>query len=458
MPTSSPRALIEAVTKCWQELESTFQTTEEWAAFSAQLLQKLRTFDDLMADHLDIARQIVALFAEYPRAHGLFLVTLAEQERNPVSDSEEDERLKSPWKTKKPIGVDLTERPKIQVEQRGSDAIVEIPVRHTIVSVLFGTDRKPVISTDDPIRYSSEPADELSLGVATVSIPDDHKKGCLERPRWYRLEFRENPERHVVISDVRPLTRAKFVTTAIEAKDRDGSSNESLIFVHGFNVSFDESIRRTAQLACDLDFHGSAITYSWPSQGRLLSYGADANVIESSVPLFIEFVKFVQAELGLDRVHIIAHSMGSRLLARTIERLARTRSGIGQAEIQQVVFAAPDIDPKTFRWLAETFTQNCERSTLYAHSKDIALFASSLIYRSRRTGDTSTHVAIVHGIDTIDATNVDTSLGMKHSYFGDRRTILADMFQIFQTGHGPELRFGLKKIATPGGHYWEFEP
>ncbi len=36
---------------------------------------------------------------------------------------------------------------------------------------------------------------------------------------------------------------------------------------------------------------------------------------------------------------------------------------------------------------------------------------------------------MVDGVDTIDASLVDTSLvGLRHSYFGDKRSILNDMF------------------------------
>jgi esterase/lipase superfamily enzyme len=45
--------------------------------------------------------------------------------------------------------------------------------------------------------------------------------------------------------------------------------------VHGFNVSFENALRRTAQIAYDLDFDGAPFLFSWPSRDSLLSYASD---------------------------------------------------------------------------------------------------------------------------------------------------------------------------------------
>ncbi len=43
----------------------------------------------------------------------------------------------------------------------------------------------------------------------------------------------------------------------------------------GFNVEFRLAIKDTAQLAKLLGFDGTAICFSWPSQGSLLDYTVD---------------------------------------------------------------------------------------------------------------------------------------------------------------------------------------
>jgi hypothetical protein len=62
---------------------------------------------------------------------------------------------------------------------------------------------------------------------------------------------------------------------------------------------------------------------------------------------------------------------------------------------------------------------------------------------------------LVSGIDTVDATDVDTSL-IGHSYFSDERTVLHDMFDLIRYDLAPDHRFGLIKREEKAGSYWAF--
>ena len=61
---------------------------------------------------------------------------------------------------------------------------------------------------------------------------------------------------------------------------------------------------------------------------------------------------------------------------------------------------------------------------------------------------------IVEGVDTIDASRADTSLiGLHHSYFGEKRSILRDIFDVI-SGHGMAKRFEIKAApGTPSKHW-----
>jgi hypothetical protein len=58
-------------------------------------------------------------------------------------------------------------------------------------------------------------------------------------------------------------------------------------------------------------------------------------------------------------------------------------------------------------------------------------------------------------LDTVDASAVDTSL-VGHSYYGDNRAVLADLFYLLRNGAPP--RFGLEPRAGPQGSYGTFRP
>ena len=47
--------------------------------------------------------------------------------------------------------------------------------------------------------------------------------------------------------------------------------DHALVFVHGFNTSFEHALYRTAQIAYNIKFDGAPFLYSWPSKGALSS-------------------------------------------------------------------------------------------------------------------------------------------------------------------------------------------
>ena len=71
-------------------------------------------------------------------------------------------------------------------------------------------------------------------------------------------------------------------------------------------------------------------------------------------------------------------------------------------------------------------------------------------------GDSGPEVLIVDGIDTIDATAVDSSL-LGHTYYGSNVTVLDDLGQLLQN-QPIESRHYLKSIVHGSRPYWAFEP
>jgi esterase/lipase superfamily enzyme len=326
--------------------------------------------------------------------------------------------------------------------------------RYVVVPVLFGTDRR-VVHDGGGVTYTGERGLGLTFGCASVSIPDDHRMGAVERPRWWRLEFREDPAHHVVITAVEELDRARFVErgrTAAEAC----TAREALVFVHGYNVEFDDAMRRAAQVAYDLHFGGVAMLFSWPSCGTLQGYLTDETNIRWAQNDFREFLRLCLSQLGLTSVHVLAHSMGNRVLAETLGDATPVREDDTWARLDQIVFAAPDIDTDTFSQLAALFHGRASRVTLYASPKDLALEQSRRFHGYPRAGDCADGAFLATGVDAIDASAVDSSL-MGHSYYGDNRSLLGDLFQLIRR-RGPEQRFGLIPRQGPSGRYWEFRP
>jgi esterase/lipase superfamily enzyme len=327
---------------------------------------------------------------------------------------------------------------------------------YAIVKVFYATDRQPTGSSVPGKFYGGDrQLDEtLHLGTVDVSIPRDHQPGHIERPVWWKLEFRQDPEKHVVMLNVVPQQEQDFYRE-LSSKVGTSANKDALVFIHGFDNSFEQAAWRTAQLSYDLQFRGAPIMYSWPSKGGMADYLADEATIEWAAPHLEKFLETVAAESHATTVHLIAHSMGNRALTYALAEIARKHAGVPPM-FKQVFLAAPDIDVGVFKQLATVFPSAAARVTLYASSKDKAIIASERIHQFDRVGDSS-HICAVPGVDTIDASAVDTGL-VGHAYFGDKTSILSDMMNAIETGSSADRRAGMHAMSLQQMTYWAYLP
>ena len=72
-------------------------------------------------------------------------------------------------------------------------------------------------------------------------------------------------------------------------------------------------------------------------------------------------------------------------------------------------------------------------------SGDRALALSKRFHDFPRAGESGENLLTLPGVDTIDATAVDTSF-LGHSYFADNRVLLHDMFDLIRYEAPPDHR------------------
>jgi esterase/lipase superfamily enzyme len=325
---------------------------------------------------------------------------------------------------------------------------------YSVIPVFFATDRARAKNGLTEGWFGSQRGGSLSYGECDVSIPHDHRLGDLESPSWWRLEFSEDPEKHVVLLKATIRDKTSFYSSIAAAIQRS-KGKSTFVFIHGYNVSFKEAARRTAQIAYDLGFDGAPVFYSWPSQGSLAGYTVDEQNIEWAQPNLQAFLADYAQRSGADNIFLIAHSMGSRALTRAVANVLSENPSL-RHKIRQIILAAPDIDAEVFRRdIAPALTRSGRPVTLYASSADKAIEVSRTVHGNPRAGDSGDGLVIVKGVETIDATEVDTSF-LGHSYIGERN-MLSDIHELFQTGADADERFGLAGRNTDKGRYWYFK-
>lgn len=275
-------------------------------------------------------------------------------------------------------------------------------------------------------------AEKVHYGTCEVSIPPNHKPGDLERPTFGP----EDENDHVVLQRTEELKEQVFFDL-LKAKlsELPNSQRDCFVFIHGFNVDFENAARRTAQIHYDLKFSGIPIFFSWPSRANIRHYFSDRNEIEFSRYVIKQFLQDVAERIKADRIHVIAHSMGADATCRAIAELG-DRGRI----FDQIILAAPDIDREVFRQqLVPRLTKTANRTTLYCSKNDLALLASRAFNDGFRAGDSSQGALVAKEIDTIDASDIDTDL-LGHSYYGDCIPLLEDVHQLIGLSLPPTKR------------------
>lgn len=322
-----------------------------------------------------------------------------------------------------------------------------------VMRLFFATNRE--LSGDrHPARQFGNARGTLRYGSCEVSIPRDHRMGELESPSLLRLELRQDPDQHVVLMSTELTERDAYMETLKQAIAAHGSRS-TLLFIHGYRTTFEDAARRTGQLAYDLGFPGAAVFYSWPSQGKLSGYIVDeANVEWTQADLAAFLADFLQ-QSDAEHVYLLAHSMGNRAMAKATASVIAARPELA-SRIREVILAAPDIDADVFRHqLLPALAAVPNPLTLYASSSDSALRASKAIHGYARAGESGAALVVAKGVDTIDASAVDTGF-MRHTYFAEKRTALSDMYYLIQKQARPAERFGLQAVDGTTGRYWTF--
>lgn len=322
---------------------------------------------------------------------------------------------------------------------------IEIPVS-------FATDRNNTQNTDLNKRFGKKRA-KLQYGRCVVSIPYTHKLGEIERPSYWRLEFNENPEKHVMLQSITMQEKEEYFKQMAERIAKNGKS--TFLFVHGYNVTFADAARRAAQITFDLRFGGEPVFYSWPSQGTTTGYTVDEANIEWAKYNMKNFLRDYLTKSKADDIYLVAHSMGNRGLTKALIELINENPEL-KDKITEIILAAPDIDADVFkRDIAPKMVRKIGKPiTLYVSSDDLALLASRKVHGNKRAGDAGKGVVIVKGIETIDASGVDTSF-LSHSYFATTSTIIADILDLIKSGKRAANRETLEKVSKENVSYWK---
>jgi esterase/lipase superfamily enzyme len=309
------------------------------------------------------------------------------------------------------------------------------------IQIYVATTRKRAAPSENV--FTTERANTLNFAKFVVGIPPDHKPGNIE---WSNGA----PDPHVSFAtiDQAVLSDAEFRSAAVGRPAKTsgrGKKNNVLIFVHGFNNNFQESLYRAAQIGADSGY-GTLILFAWPSQGDAILYGEDKAAASSSRDYLIELLAMVSNSPQVGEILVVAHSMGGMLTAEALTELRIRRRDRVIARLR-VVLAAPDIDVDVFRSQVQTIGPLKPPLTVLVSKDDTALKLSSFLGGSVvRAGALDVdnplvqEAALKAQVRIVDISQLQSGGGMRH----DRLFNLAVLYPQLQRRPAAEgQRFGV---------------
>lgn len=277
----------------------------------------------------------------------------------------------------------------------GAEQLAVDPTLHVISSRKLVRD-----GSRSPFLDSSRSA-KLLYARAQLEAPDGSVFGQLNA--LVSSEF--------AVKRVEPVSGAAGPTLAEALRGRD-----TLLFVHGYNQTFEAASHDAAQLSNGIGFKGNTAMFTWPSKGGFLDYGYDReSALLARDPLADVLTSVLQDEFGA-RVHIVAHSMGT-LIALEALRIYRDRHGDkGLDRLGALVLAAPDIDVDVFKAALAKLGPWREHITVITATNDRALDFSRRLAGGARAGSLPREALEGTGVRVIDATEFASGL-IRHDVF-----------------------------------------
>ena len=349
----------------------------------------------------------------------------------------------------------ITEAPEINaLAEKDADGLY-------VQQIFYGTNRQPTGEKNLENYFGGERSegDPIRYGTCNVSIPAQHKRGAVESP-FLGLELFADPQKHIRIRSVTPMSDSDFfkrLRKSVNKKDKiDAWSNDLVVFVHGFNVTFAEGAKRTAQIAFDFGFSGAPVMFSWPSDGQLFGYTSDREDATWSIMHIEQFLQDVRKKANPERMHLVAHSMGNQGLIGALNRIALKKEFKSKPLFESITLAAPDFDAQLFQQqIAPGVVSLANYWTIYTSDNDAALNVSTKVNNTKRLG---LPVTPIEGIAVIDATGIEVtpwSVPEFHSYYATKQPVIEDIVAAIK-GVAPKMRDLLPKSKN-GIPYWKLK-
>ena len=221
-------------------------------------------------------------------------------------------------------------------------------------------------------------------------------------------------------------------------------SQDVLLYIHGFNVDWDDAVASALALQFMLNVDGgtgkytNVFLFSWPSDGMALpyvSYKSDRSDAKLSGYAFGRGLLKLRDWLGKLRtrnagkqllckqeVHLLCHSMGNYVLQNSLARIMRFNHGkVPPRLFEQIFMCAPDVDDHVFEpgQALSALPDMARCVSIYHNREDVAMYVSDYTKNNPdRLGQSgAARPALLNNkIQQIDCSRIVTGV-VEHGYY-----------------------------------------
>lgn len=308
--------------------------------------------------------------------------------------------------------------------------------------VSSGCATRPTGDVLQPVTLTSPVAQPVSILVSTNRQLDKAHGGAMGKPmgsrsnaltfaryslsvptakRTNRISYptkKSDPQRHYVVTQREDLHEGAFIAKVNDQANADGTV---VVFVHGYNFTYQEALFRTAQLAADAGALTPPILFSWPSAARVAGYVADRDMALASRTELAVLLAAISKARKARHIVLFAHSMGSLLAMEAVRQLKLEGRDDVIGELQ-IVLAAADIDVDLFYSQLRDIGPLPIPIVLLVSKEDRVLSLSSLLGQERpRVGQIDAGILAktrqTEHVRLVDITSLQSSDGMGHDRY-----------------------------------------
>ncbi|WP_299732136.1 alpha/beta hydrolase [uncultured Tateyamaria sp.] len=357
--------------------------------------------------------------------------------------------------------------------------------------IFYVTDRAAV-STAPSVTYGAGRSNAMVFGASTVSFGQGEDwvqlttaSGATKRASKLPLSIVQT--REILRFDATPTPfrvangRPVPVPAALASYNRKRAAfqaevrkqmrladrQEVVIFVHGFNNSFEDAVFSLADIWHFSGRSGVPIAYSWPAgAGGLFGYFTDRESGEFTVFHLKEFLRQLAEIPELRKIHIVAHSRGTDVTTTALREMIIAVRNQGRnpkkvLKIANLILAAPDLDFSVVRQrlIAEGFGASIGQITVYMNRGDTALGLAQRLMSGERFGRLSAgdvgleERAIFDEVKTVNFVNVEGVSGLTgHAYYRTNRNVLSDIAVLIR--ESPPPGSAARPLVRIQGNFW----